>query len=152
MVAHDRLLPPHHRRVLDRFVATCQADERVVAAVLAGSYARGTADAYSDLDLGLITTDAAHADVVASRAAFIRRLGEPVFLEDYADVVFFILRDGTEGELALGRVGAFTHILQGPYAVLLDRTGLLEGALFTGYVPTRRATGVLSAPDRLVLA
>jgi predicted nucleotidyltransferase len=36
----------------------------VAAAFLGGSYARGTADAYSDLDLGLIITDAAHADLL----------------------------------------------------------------------------------------
>ena len=44
-----------HRAFIPRFVAACRADERVVAAFLGGSYARGTADAYSDLDLSLIT-------------------------------------------------------------------------------------------------
>jgi len=45
--------PHHHQIVMNRFVAACQADERVVAAFLGGSYARGTTDAYSDLDLYL---------------------------------------------------------------------------------------------------
>ena len=48
---------PHHRATVARFVAVCQEDERVVADFLGGSYARGTADAHSDLDLYLITTD-----------------------------------------------------------------------------------------------
>src|SRR5437763_1869536 len=78
MDAQGLQLPHHHQVVLDRFVAACQADERVVAAFLGGSYASGTADAYSDLDLGLITTDAAYDEFVAGREAFIRRLGEPV--------------------------------------------------------------------------
>ncbi|HEX6383969.1 MAG TPA: nucleotidyltransferase domain-containing protein [Anaerolineae bacterium] len=49
----------NHQIVIDRFVASCRADERVVAAFLGGSYARGAADEYSDLDLYLITTDRA---------------------------------------------------------------------------------------------
>jgi hypothetical protein len=64
--------------VLHRFVAACQTDARIVAAFLGGSAASGMADAYSDLDLGLITTDAAYADFTAQRAAFLRLLGEIV--------------------------------------------------------------------------
>jgi predicted nucleotidyltransferase len=125
-------LPPHHQAALDRFVTACRADERVVAAFLGGSYARGAADAYSDLDLGLITADEAYDDFLAGREAFIRRLGEPVFLEsfDRPDNIFFIFPDGTEGELAMGREGQFTHIHSGPYRVLLDRRGVLTNAVF----------------------
>ena len=42
--------------VIHRFVVACQADERVEAAFLGGSYARDATDAYSDIDFGLITT------------------------------------------------------------------------------------------------
>ncbi len=83
MDSQEIQLPPNHQVAIDRFVAACQADERVVAAFLGGSYARGTADAYSDLDLYLITTDEAHEDFFAGREAFMRLLGEPVFLEDF---------------------------------------------------------------------
>src|SRR5437016_3847856 len=98
-------LPHHHQVVMKRFVAACQADARVGAAFLRGSYASGTADAYSDLDLGLITTDEAYEDFLASYEAFLRLLGEPLFLEtfDRPNFVFVIFPDGTEGELALGR-------------------------------------------------
>jgi Streptomycin adenylyltransferase len=141
MDAQERQLPEHHQLVLNRFVAACQADERVVAAFLGGSYAKGTADAYSDLDFGLITTDEAYDDFTASCEAFIRRLGEPVFLEDShgggADLVFFIFADGTEGELALGRESHFTHIHVGPYRVLLDKKGCLSGALFSWHEPAQ---------------
>ncbi len=58
MDAQQRQPPPQHQVVLSRFVAACQADERVVAATLYGSHARGAADAYSDLDLGVITSTA----------------------------------------------------------------------------------------------
>ena len=139
MDTHGMQPPPHHQAVIDRFVAACRADARVVAAFLGGSYASGTADAYSDLDLGLITADAAHDDFLARREEFIRRLGEPVFLEDFdrPDNVFFILTDGTEGELALGRAGRFAHIHAGPYRVLLDERGILAGAVFPGHAPGR---------------
>jgi hypothetical protein len=40
---------PDQQAFMDRFVAMCQADARVVAAFLGGSYAKGTADAYSEL-------------------------------------------------------------------------------------------------------
>ena len=75
MSAQVPRLPARHRAIVDRFVAACRADERVVAAFLGGSYARGTADAHSDLDLYVVTADGAYADFFADRAAFVRRLG-----------------------------------------------------------------------------
>ncbi len=134
MDAQEIQQPQSHQVVMNRFVAACKADERVVAAFLSGSYARDAADAYSDFDLYLITTDEAYDDFTASREAFIRRLGEPAFLEDYhgggADFVFFTFPDGTEVELGLGRESHFTHIHGGPYRVLLDKKGILAGVVF----------------------
>jgi predicted nucleotidyltransferase len=127
-------LPQHHQALIDRFVAACRADERVLAAFLGGSYAKGAVDAYSDLDLYMIITDTAYQDFFAEREAFIRRLGEPVFLEDVSDygfdLVLFIYTDGTEGELGLGRESQFDHIHGGLYEVLVDKKGILEGAVF----------------------
>ena len=137
MDAQEIEQPQNHQVVMNRFVAACQADERVVAAFLGGSYARDAADAYSDLDLYLITTDETYDDFTASCEAFIRRLGEPAFLEDYhgggADFVFFTFPDGTEVELGLGRESHFTHIHGGPYRVLLDKKGILVGVVFPWY-------------------
>lgn len=45
MNIQQHLFPDIHQRLVDRFLAVCQADERVIAAFLGGSYARGTADA-----------------------------------------------------------------------------------------------------------
>ena len=132
MDTHAIEQPQHHQVVMHRFVAACQADARIVAATLYGSYARGAADAYSDLDLGLITTDEAYEDFVAGREAFIRLLGEPLLLEDFdlPNMVFCIFLDGTEVELALGRESQFNPHHGGPYRVLLDKTNLLAGAVF----------------------
>jgi predicted nucleotidyltransferase len=133
--------PSHHQIIMSRFVAACQADERVVAAFLGGSYARGAVDAYSDLDLYLVITDEAYDDFFAGCEAFLRLLGEPLFLEDFNDygfdLVLFIFANGTEGELGLGHASRFTHIHGGPYRVLLDKKGILEGAVFPGYEPTQ---------------
>jgi predicted nucleotidyltransferase len=127
----------NHQIVLGRFVASCQVDARVVAAFLGGSYARDAADEYSDLDLYLITADEAYEDFYAGREAFMRRLGEPVFMEDFGipNIVFYVFADGTEGELGLGREGEFTHIHSGPYKVLLDKKNILTGAVFLGHEP-----------------
>ena len=137
MDALDIRLPHNHQTVVSRLVAACQADERVVAAFLGGSYARGTADSYSDLDLGLITSDAAYEDFLAGWAAFIRLLGEPVFLESFnlPNIVFFIYADGTECELALGRASQFTNMHSGPYSVLLDKHGILSETVFPWHEP-----------------
>src|SRR5215212_1636762 len=116
-------LSAKHQIFMNRFVAACQADERVVAAFLGGSYVKGTADAYSDLDLSLITTDAAYEAFFADRAAFLGQLGTPVFLEDFGrpKTVFFIFTDDTEGELWFGSPSRVDHIHIGPYRVLLDK-------------------------------
>lgn len=138
MESHESPLPNGHQAIIDRFVEACQNDERVVAALLRGSHATGVADEYSDLDLSLITTDESYDDFLARREAFVRLLGEPVFLEDFdnPNILFFTFADGTECELTYGRQGQFDHINRGHYEVLLDKQRLLEGAVFSGREPT----------------
>jgi len=130
MDAEKNRLPQNYQVIVDHFVAACQADERVVAAFLVGSYALGTADAHSDLDLYLIIADEAYDDFVAGRAAFIRLLGEPAFLEDFdvPNVALTIFPDGTEVDVLLGRESAVSHIFGGPYQLLLDKKGFPAGA------------------------
>src|SRR5258708_37198744 len=121
---------PHQQALVDRFVAACHADDRIIAAFLSGSYAKGIPDAYSDVDLGLITTDEAFEDFRSGREAFIRLLGAPVLLEDFdlPTNIFFIFADGTEGELAIGRESAFTQNRGGAFHNLLGKKGVLPGA------------------------
>lgn len=122
---------------IERFVAACRADARVVAAFLTGSYAAGGADDHSDVDLGVITTDAAYEDFLRDRERFVRRLGQPLFLESFAQpsLSFFILADGTEGELAVGRESAFRDIAGGTHRALLDKSGILAGVTFDRVPP-----------------
>ena len=131
MKTSKMILKPNHQIVLDHFIDACQKDDRIIAAFLAGSYARGAADAYSDLDLDLITTDAAFEDFSAGRDSFMRQLGKPLFLENFGNpnIIFFIFEDGTEGELCIGHENQFEALHTGPYQVLLDKRGLLSGTV-----------------------
>jgi hypothetical protein len=129
-----------HEAVLERFVALCSADERIVAAFLGGSHARAEADEFSDIDLCLITTDAAFEEVVSGRRAIVEQLGVPLFLEDFGldGIVFFILADGTEAELFFRRASDVDEISDvGPYRTLLDKEGILAGAEFPMREPDR---------------
>ena len=120
--------------VTERFKLACHEDERVVAAFLGGSHASGTADEYSDLDLYAVISDAEYDAFFAERRELVRRLGEPLFLEDFDgfgfDMLIFMIDGGVEGELALGRASDFAVIHGGPYEVLLDRHGVLAGKVF----------------------
>ncbi len=133
-------LPLHHQIITNRFKAACQADDRVVAAFIGGSYARGKNDAYSDLDFGIILADETYEYFLADCEAFIQLLGESVFLEVYhensADTVFSIFSDGTEVELLLGHESSFNHIHMGLYKILLDKKGILAGTVFSWHQPT----------------
>ena len=79
----ENQLPKNHQEILDRFITACQADDRIVAAFIGGSYAKGKVDQYSDLDLFFITTDEAYVDFLTEREDFVHQLGETLFREDF---------------------------------------------------------------------
>jgi hypothetical protein len=121
--------PLDHSGVVSRFVDACSADDRVVAAFLAGSRARGEADEYSDVDLCVITTDDAAESFTDELTGFIRQLGEPIFVEDFGleRILFVILSDGTELELFVGHEGALEELHTGPFETLIDKRNILSG-------------------------
>ena len=121
--------------LLDRFVEVCSSDERIVAAFLGGSRARGEADAFSDVDLCVIATDEAFDELVAQREHMVEQLGEPLFVESFSlpNIVFYILDDGTEGEIFFGSEGRLEELEPGPtIRTLFDPGGILEGVAFPG--------------------
>jgi hypothetical protein len=130
-------LPDNHQVILDRFIAACQTDERIVAAFLGGSYATGKVDQYSDLDLFFITTDEAYEDFLATKENFIRLLGEPLFLEDFGwpNGCLPIYADGTEADISFGRESQYKELHEGPYRILLDKKGILTGEAFPVHAP-----------------
>jgi hypothetical protein len=136
MDLHEIQLPYNHQEIVDRFVAACQADKRIVAAFLGGSYAKEKADKFSDLDLFFITTDGAYADFLVARERFIRLLGEPLFLEGFGrtDGYCVIFSNGTEADIWFGCESKYKDIHEGPYRVLLDKKDILSGEVFPRHI------------------
>lgn len=124
-------LRPNHQAILDKFVKACQSDDRIAAALLVGSYVKGRADAHSDLDLYVFTTDAAYEDFVSTRESFVHLLGEPLFVEDFdlPDIVFLIFPDGSEVEVSYVRESEMNYVINEPFKVLLDKKNLTVGTI-----------------------
>jgi lincosamide nucleotidyltransferase len=123
--------------LLERFADACRADGRIVAGYLTGSHAAGTADAHSDVDLCVVATDGQRDAVWADREVLVRRLGDPLQIEDFDghETVFFILADGTDGELTVTDVGALPQSSRGPHRAIHDPDGILAGVSFVGREP-----------------
>ena len=126
-------LRPNQQAFINRFWRACLTDERVVAAFLGGSNAKGKADQFSDIDLCVITTDSAYKDFYNQRESFLQSLGELVFLENFGNpkIAYFIFADGTEGELNFAHEGHLDQIHSGRFRVLLDKQNILATAVFS---------------------
>lgn len=68
--------------LLDRITQTLADDRRICAAWLSGSFGRGEADAWSDLDLHLAVANSDVAQFLAERATFYRRVGDPILVQE----------------------------------------------------------------------
>lgn len=125
-------LRSNHEAFVNRFVNACRTDDRIVAAFLGGSNVKGYADAYSDVDLCVITTDESFEEFFNQREAFLRSLGDLLFLEDFdiPDISFYIFADDTEGELYYGSENRLNHIHSGPFLILVDKKNILAEASF----------------------
>jgi predicted nucleotidyltransferase len=64
--------------LLARIVEVLEADPRVVAAWLSGSFGRGVADAWSDLDLRVAVEDDEFTAFLGDRAALYQAIGRPI--------------------------------------------------------------------------
>ncbi len=139
-------LLPEHQAVKNRFVQACASDERIVAGFLGGSYAAGSADQFSDLDLYVVIADEAFDEFDAKRDEFLRRLGEPLFVEDFGlpGVVFFVFANGAEGELGIGRERNHSDTYHGPRIPLVDKKSLLQNT-----EPARAVVDAGEQADRL---
>lgn len=115
-----------HQVILNRALEICQADQRIVAVFLVGSYVNGIPDEHSDLDLYLITKEGAYADFAAQRGEFMQALGEALFIEDFdlPNIVFLIFSDGSEVEINYVPVSQVGQIFDAPYETLLDKENI----------------------------
>ncbi len=68
--------------LLQTIIDLVNADQRVVAAWLFGSFGRGTADEWSDLDLHLVIADE-HAEALkAARREYVARVAAPLLIQE----------------------------------------------------------------------
>ncbi len=122
---------------IDRFRAFCEREPIVLAAFLGGSFAAGTAREDSDVDVYVVSREQDYAELWARRLELVSPLGESELVAEHPDfeglgfdLVHFELADGVTGEVAYGHTGNFMAMHGGPYEVLVDRTGLLDGVVF----------------------
>lgn len=122
------------RSVVERFAALCRGDDRIRAAFIGGSYANGTADEHSDLDLFLVVMDDQIDSFRDTRVDLLSRLGEPLFSDTFesAHTICFILAGDVEGELNVTTLNDVGTVHIGPCVVVLDRDGALAGRTFAG--------------------
>jgi predicted nucleotidyltransferase len=112
------------RSTTERIESIGLADDRLRAVLVYGSHATGSADAFSDLDVGLVIADAFYDDVLAHSDELVHKIGQPLLNEDFGNPanLHLILADGVELELILTR--ASDLMLELPYRVLVDKDGV----------------------------
>ncbi|HZO90354.1 MAG TPA: nucleotidyltransferase domain-containing protein [Chthonomonadaceae bacterium] len=118
--------------LLQRALATLQADPRVRAAWLFGSSGRGDQDALSDLDLFVVVAEEAIAEICAGRQEFVGRIGTPALRLEAPQnappggAYLMALYDGQTGAHAVDWYWQPQSLARIPQdaRVLLDRVGL----------------------------
>jgi len=116
------------RELAERAAAIGRHEDRIVAGLVYGTRATGAADEFSDLDLGIVTTDDGFDSFVADAPSFVGALGRPLFLDHFGNParLHAILDDGTGIELIIDRA---RHLaLDGPHRVLVDKGDVVTNA------------------------
>jgi predicted nucleotidyltransferase len=138
--------------LLGRIVRALEADPRVAAAWLLGSFGRGEADAWSDLDLHVAVADEHVEALLIERPALYARVGRAVLIQDEmpsnvqegARFQLVIFRGPVEVDWNVGPLG----LARRPHAsvLLFDRAGVPPFMLPPLSPEQRRAR----ARDRLI--
>jgi len=127
--------PAHLRAVVTDLARVFRRDPGVRAMFIGGSLASGQADAHSDIDAYIIVADDAFQRVTRESGVRLGLAGNLLFLKrvDHGfPMDVFIYENGVRGELGIGKSTHFSHLHYGPYTVLFDRDGLLDGYAFPG--------------------
>jgi hypothetical protein len=124
---------------IQKFEKLAREDPRVLSAFLGGSLADGTEDDYSDIDIYYILAEQSYSDFPFQMRTRLGEMGPLVFLEQHNnfgfDLILFIFQNGVKGELGLGTTKNLKNMHAGPYKVLVDKKGLLEGYVFPFQAP-----------------
>ena len=78
-MAGFEVVDPRYRSLYERAVEVLGADPRVKEVQLSGSIAAGTADAWSDLDIVVVTEPDHHEDLLADRDTWLAAIAPTVF-------------------------------------------------------------------------
>jgi len=119
---------------IQKFEHIAREDPRVLSAFLGGSLADGTEDDFSDIDIYYILEEQSYSDFTSQMRVRLAEMGPLVFLEQHSnfgfDLILFIFQNGVKGELGLGTTKNLKTLHAGPYKVLVDKKGLLDGFVF----------------------
>jgi hypothetical protein len=129
--------PEQAQAAIGRFASACDEHGLVAAAFLGGSYAAGTANEGSDIDLYVVTEEVDYPGFFAGRLDFVLSWADAATLKDMPnfeglgfDMVGFECPDGVWGQVALGHTGNMMALHGGPHDVLVDKRGLLTDVTF----------------------
>ncbi len=119
---------------IQKFERIAREDPRILSAFLGGSLADGTEDDFSDIDIYYILDEQSYSDFPSQMRTRLSEMGLLVFLEQHNnfgfDLILFIFQNGVKGELGLGTTKNLKTLHAGPYKVLVDKKGLLDGFVF----------------------
>ena len=119
---------------IQKFERIAREDPRILSAFLGGSLADGTEDDFSDIDIYYILDEQSYSDFPSQMRTRLSEMGPLVFLEQHNnfgfDLILFIFQNGVKGELGLGTTKNLKTLHAGPYKVLVDKKGLLDGFVF----------------------
>ena len=119
---------------IQKFEQIAREDPRILSAFLGGSLVDGTEDDFSDIDIYYILDEQSYSDFPTQMRTRLGEMGPLVFLEQHNnfgfDLILFIFQNGVKGELGLGTTKNLKTLHAGPYKVLVDKKGLLDGFVF----------------------
>lgn len=117
------------QQVIERARAILPTDERVLAIYLIGSYATGTADRFSDVDVHCVVTDDTLGWYVENWADVLRSFTGPTVLTDRIPGIacggLGITPDWVHVDLVIHPLGSFDRFQYDGVRVLFDRDGTL---------------------------
>ena len=120
--------------MVEKFAKLAKSDPRVFSAFLRGSLADGNEDDYSDIDVYYLVDEQSYSDFHSNVRNWLREQGQLVFFDEHSnfgfDLILFVYRNGVKGELGLGTKQNMMSLHAGPYRLLLDKKGLLDGVVF----------------------
>jgi predicted nucleotidyltransferase len=124
---------PAQRALLGSIVAAYAGDQRVLAVGILGSLARGTGDAWSDLDLDLVLADGVVLDAVAEARALCQHLGltETLVVSSRPGEVDVVLPSLEQFSIRYHPLGTTNAHIVDDLKILsgrLDRAGAPDGA------------------------